>query len=282
MDDLSRSEPPWDFRLRGTVMIHPYLKDLTLVGANVSGLEDSLMASIRSTSLERLSLLCCDAAPRGIQDLLSLPRVLKHFTYKGAPWTHRPYNLMEDRQRCIDAIKVQADSLLSLDLDFYPGKWDNLALDFRDFLCLEQLTVDPSALRGDGHFDPKKNNEVCLWKSPELECQLPRSIKRLVFFEYHEHSTPDLYTLPLIYNWVSRGSLPNLDTITIQSAKSSEDAILNSPFGDSSGRSVFQALQQVGVQLRVERVPDSTEAGYQLLDCDRCGVCWRIRGIHFL
>ncbi|PWY83781.1 hypothetical protein BO94DRAFT_494943 [Aspergillus sclerotioniger CBS 115572] len=282
MDDVDRSEPLWDFRLRGTVMIHPYMKDLTILGANVSGLEDSLMASTRSTSLERLSLFCCDAAPRGIQDLLSLPRALKHFTYKGAPWTHRPYNLMEDRQKCIDTVKVQADSLNTLDMDFYPGNWDNPALDFRDFSCLEQLTVDPRALRGDGKFDPKDNNEVCLWKSPELKCQLPLGLKRLVFFEYHEQSTPDLYTLLLVYNWVSRGSLPNLETITVQSAKSSKNAILNSPFGDNSGRSVFQALQEVGVQLRVERVLDSTEAGYQLFDCDRCGVCWRIRGIHFL
>ncbi|PYI02907.1 hypothetical protein BO78DRAFT_350685 [Aspergillus sclerotiicarbonarius CBS 121057] len=281
MDDLSRSEPPWNFRLRGTVMIHPYLKDLTLVGANVSTLEDSLMASARSTSLEKLSLFGCDAAPSAIRDLLSLPRALKHFIYKGAPWTHRPYNLMGDRQKCIDVVKVQADSLLTLDMDFYPGNWENPALDFRDFRSLEQLTVDPSALRGNGKFDPKDNNEVCLWESPELECQLPSSIKRLVFFEYHEHSTPDLYTLPLVYNWISRGSLPNLEIITVESAKSSEDTILNSLFGDSSGRSVFQAFQEVGVQLRVRHVPDSTEAGYRLFDCDRCGVCWRIRGIHF-
>ncbi|RAK98823.1 uncharacterized protein BO80DRAFT_411919 [Aspergillus ibericus CBS 121593] len=282
MDDLSRSEPPWDFRLRGTVMIHPYLKDLTLVGANVSGLADSLMASARSTSLENLSLFGCDAALRGIHDLLSLPRALKHFTYKGAPWTHRPYNVMEDRQKCIDAMKVQAHSLLTLDLDFYPGVWDNPALDFRAFRCLEQLTVDPRALRGDGKFDPKNNNEACLWKSRELECQLPSSIKHLVFFEYHEQSTPDLYTLPLVYNWISRGSLLNLETVTVQSARSSEDAILNSPFGDNSRRSVGQAFQEVGVQLRVERVLDSTKAGYQLFDCSSCGVSWRIRGIHFL
>ncbi|PYH89692.1 hypothetical protein BO71DRAFT_487722 [Aspergillus ellipticus CBS 707.79] len=281
MNDLDHSEPPWSFDMRASVMIHPHLQDLTIVGARISSMEESLMASRRSTELESLVLVCCDVSSRSIHDLLSLPRGLKHLAVKGAAWTVRPYYYMKNRQEYIDALSIQAESLTSLDMDFPPGVPDNPALDFRALQRLQKLTVDPQALRGDGKFDPV-SEQVCLWENSEPICRLPPTIQHLVFFEYHEAKTPDLHTLLLVYNWISQGSLPNLRSITVKTARSSADAILNRGFEDNSGRSFYEAFQTFRVELRAERTLSSTENGYRFFDC-HCGyVSWRIAGIHFI
>ncbi|PWY76978.1 hypothetical protein BO70DRAFT_363534 [Aspergillus heteromorphus CBS 117.55] len=275
MDDLDRSRELWDFDLRANVMIHPHLRDLTIVGASISSLL-SLVTSPRSTALENLVLECCCVSPEGIRDIFSTPRGLKHFTLKGAPWTDKPSYFPGDRQTYIDVVSVQADSLATLDMDFPPGLASNPALDFRALQHLQELTVDPVALRGDGDLDPR--DKLDLLRSPDLKCQLPPSIQRLVFFEYYEGKVPDLHTLLLVYNWISQGSLPNLRSITIRSGRSSADTILNRVFGDIGGRTFYEAFQTVGVELRVESALLSTKAGYQLFDCSSCGVCWRIPG----
>ncbi|KAI2991334.1 hypothetical protein CBS147482_9037 [Aspergillus niger] len=273
MDDIAPNQPAWDFSLRGAVLMHPCLQDLTIVGGEIESLKNHV-PSPRSTPLERLSLFGCDVSPSAMGEMLSLPRALKHLTYKGAPWCYRPTNLMPNRQIYVDKIKAQADSLLSLDIDFYPGVVDNPPVDFTALQCLEQLTVESDALRGTGEYDPKNNSKLCLWKSPELKCQLPPSLKHLVLFLYCPKNPPDWRTLIILYNWISRGSLPNLEKVTFQIAKPCGQEILDRSIGGNE-MSIGQAFGEVKVQLQFELVPNSNNDGYELFDCPECGVNWR-------
>ncbi|KAE8162471.1 hypothetical protein BDV40DRAFT_160323 [Aspergillus tamarii] len=262
----------WYFSSRETVLLHPKLQKLSIVAAIISGLSSETLGytkrpRFRPTSLETLTLLCCDVSPHALQEILKFPKALKIFILKGAPWTTRPDHYPTDRGAIVNALKAQAHSLLSLELDFYLHT-DCPALDFRDFKCLQHLTIDPKVLRGDNDG-----------QSPEAEkhlrqhCHIPPRLRSLRFREYREWGGPDLLTLSIVLGWVMSGGLPNLKNITVQSATFFSHAILGASAPD--GKSFQQAFQAVGVELAVERVRSSLGDEHLTIDCKCCSFCWR-------
>ncbi|PYH85168.1 hypothetical protein BO82DRAFT_275992 [Aspergillus uvarum CBS 121591] len=253
----------WSFDTRSSVMVHPHLRELTLVGALVGGLDPALQYEPRSTRLESLTLLCCDVSWGGLRELLSVPKALKHLTWKGVPATSPPEFWPADRQSYVDAIRTHADSLVSLDLDFYAIGSHNPPLDFRDFRGLRQLTIDPTVLRGDSRDTGGHSTE----------CLLPDSLKRLVFREYREYSVPDQETLPLVYRWAMTGALPRLRSVTVQSAKFSQTEILHRAL--NAKMRFDDAFRSVGVQLEYEKVRSSLEEEHVGFDCHCCTYALR-------
>ncbi|KAE8415712.1 hypothetical protein BDV36DRAFT_297845 [Aspergillus pseudocaelatus] len=156
---------------------------------------------------------------------------------------------------------------LSLGVDFYLHT-DCPALDFRDFKCLQHLTIDSKVLRGDNDG-----------QSPEAEkhlrqnCHLPPSLRSLRFREYRERGRPDLLTLSIVLDWVMSGGLRNLENITAQSATFFSHAILGASVPD--GKSFQQAFRAVGVELAVERVRSSLGDEHLTIDCKCCSFYWR-------
>lgn len=257
----------WSFDTRSAVMVHPHLRDLTLVGALVGGLDPALQYEPRSTRLESLTLLCCDVSSDGLRELLRIPEALKHLTWKGVPATAPPEFWPGDRQSYVDAIRTHADSLVSLDLDFYAIGGHHPPLDFRDFRSLRQLTIDPGVLRGDT-TDADGNA-----RHATTECLLPGSLQGLVLREYREYSVPDQETLPLVYRWVSSGALPSLRSVTVQSAKFSRSEILHRAL---NAKMCFDdAFRLVGVQLEYEKVRSSLAEEQFGFDCHCCTYALR-------
>ncbi|OJK02180.1 hypothetical protein ASPACDRAFT_1854168 [Aspergillus aculeatus ATCC 16872] len=258
----------WSFDTRSAVMVHPHLRNLTLVGALVGGLDPALQYEPRSTRLESLTLLCCDVSSDGLRELLRVPEALKHLTWKGVPATAPPEFWPGDRQSYVDAIRTHAASLLSLDLDFYAIGGHHPPLDFRHFRGLRQLTIDPGVLRGRGDSTDAHGNA-----RHSTECLLPGSLQRLVLREYREYSVPDQETLPLVYRWVSSGALPSLRSVTVQSAKFSRSEILHRAL---NAKMCFDdAFQSVGVQLEYEKVRSSLAEEQFGFDCHCCTYALR-------
>lgn len=82
--------------------------------------------------------------------MLSFPRALKHFTFKGqSPDPIVTFPVREaNRSAYIDALRIHASSLESLDLDlYYP--WAE-PIDLTEFKALKKLTLSPGMLTGDG------------------------------------------------------------------------------------------------------------------------------------
>ncbi|RAL13221.1 F-box protein [Aspergillus homomorphus CBS 101889] len=251
----------WSFDIRSSVMIHPRLRDLTLLGALVGGLNPDLWYEPRSTPLESLTLLCCDVSAGGMREMLSPPRALKHLTWKGVPATSPPEFWPGERQEYLNAIRTQADSLLSLDLDFYGIGGHHPPLDFRDFPCLQQLTIDSKVLRG-------SDTDAQAGVRHSGGCLLPGSIQSLVLREYREYSAPDVRTLSMVYSWMTSGELSSLKRIKIQSAKFSMAKIWNTTI--EGGMSVVDAFRLVGVQLEYEKIQSSLDEEYFGFDCHCC------------
>ncbi|OGM43052.1 hypothetical protein ABOM_009225 [Aspergillus bombycis] len=263
---------PWYFSSRETVLLHPKLQKLSIVAAMISGLDPEMLSytkkpGFRPTSLETLILLCCDVSINGLHDMLKFPKALKNFTLKGSPWTTIPNQFPMDRGAIVNVLKAQAHSLLNLELDFYL-RTNCPALDFRDFTSLQQLTIDPKALRGD---DDEQSPEA--QKHLRQYCHLPPSLRSLRFREYREWGRPDLQTLSIVLDWVMSRGLPNLKNITIQSATFTSAAILDAITSD--GKSFRQAFRVVGVELAVERVRSCLNNEHLTIDCNCCSFCWR-------
>lgn len=90
--------------------------------------------------------------------MLSYPRALKHFTLKGQspdPIITGPVR-EANRSAYIDALKMHASSLESLDLDLY-YQWME-PIDLTEFKALKKLTISRRMLLGDGDeaSDPAK------------------------------------------------------------------------------------------------------------------------------
>lgn len=276
MNDLTPIENEtgdmWYFSSRQTVLLHPTLQNLSIVAAIISDLRSETLSYIKKpwfnpTSLETLNLLCCDVSPQSLREMLQFPKALKNFTLRGSPWTTRWEFFLTDRVGIVDVLKTQAHSLLNLELDFYL-RTNCPALDFRDFKCLQQLTIDPKVLRGD-HYTQSPEAEEHLRK----HCHLPRSLRCLRFREYKERSRPDLLTLSIVLDWVISGGLPNLENITIQSATFFSEAILDASAPD--GKSFQQAFGDVGVEVVVERVRSALDDEHLTIDCRCCSFYWR-------
>ncbi|PYH46416.1 F-box protein [Aspergillus saccharolyticus JOP 1030-1] len=263
MDDVpydpERRTELWSFDSRSSVVVHPHLKELSLVGAVVDGLGPDLEYEPRSTPLESLTLLCCDVSAAGMGQLLSVPKALKHLTWKGVPAVNPPDFWPADRMSYIQMIRTQADSLVSLDLDLWAPIHQHPPLDLRALRCLRQLTVDPNVFR---RADVSAQ-----------ECVLPGSLQKLVLRAYREYSLPDLGPLALVYGWVSSGALPSLGCVTVQSARFQAEKILGAVFRD--GGSFEDAFRSIGVQLEYERVRPSVEEEHFAFDCPCCA--WALR-----
>ncbi|KAB8256955.1 hypothetical protein BDV32DRAFT_160849 [Aspergillus pseudonomiae] len=281
MNDLTRTplqhtaSDVWCFSSRETVLLHPKLQKLSIVAALIYYLDPETLSYTKKpwfspTSLETLTLLCCDVSSHGLHDMLKFPKALKNFTLKGSPWTSLPNHFPIDRGAIVNALKAQAHSLLNLELDFYLHT-NCPALDLRDFTSLEQLTIDPKVLRGDDDDDDDDAGQ-----SPEAlrqYCHLPPSLRSLRFREYRERGRPDLQTLSIVLDWVMSGGLPNLKNIMIQSATFTSAAILDAITSD--GKSFRQAFRAVGVELAVERVRSCLDNEHLTIDCNCCSFCWR-------
>ncbi|KAE8144731.1 hypothetical protein BDV25DRAFT_171170 [Aspergillus avenaceus] len=266
VDDIYAQD--WHFSACQTILLHRRLQNLTIVAALITGLSKPAFAQARprSTALETLTLLCCDIHPNALRQMLKLPASLKTLTLRGAPWTTRPDHFPTNRAAIVDAIKAQADSLHSLELDFYLSTEDP-ALDFRDFKHLQQLTIHPAVLRGEKSLDTPEGKAHIL-----KTCHLPPSIRHLQFREHQEKYGLDLNTLPIIHSWITLKELPNLEKITVQSAQWRSDTVLDAPF--TEGRSFQEAFQDTGVELEFETVPESEHV---VVDCWCCSCYWRFR-----
>lgn len=77
--------------LKEAVFYHPGLRRISITGAVFTGfsLNNSkrLAPASRSTQLEELILLNCDIGPEAISEILTYPRALKRFTFKGEETT---------------------------------------------------------------------------------------------------------------------------------------------------------------------------------------------------
>lgn len=93
----------------------------------------------------------CDLSPRQLSEILSYPRALKHFTFKGQspdPIVTGPIR-DPNRSAYIDALRMHASSLESLDLDLY-YYWTE-PIDLTEFTALKTLTTSRRMLVGDGN-----------------------------------------------------------------------------------------------------------------------------------
>lgn len=154
-------ESTWILHPYEAVFFHPGLRSLTITGACVQTVWSRLKGapSHRSTQLEELRLLNCDLAPHQLSEMLSYPRALKHFTFKGQspdPIVTGPVR-EANRSAYIDALRIHASSLESLDLDLY-YHWTE-PINLTEFKALKKLRLSPRMLTGDGRVyqSPIKN-----------------------------------------------------------------------------------------------------------------------------
>ena len=105
----------------------------------------------RSTRLKELRLLNCDLSPSHLSEMLSYPRELKHFTFKGQSADPIVTGFVREANRSayIDALKLHTSSLESMDLDLY-FPWPE-PIDLTEFKALKKLTISRRMLVGDGN-----------------------------------------------------------------------------------------------------------------------------------
>lgn len=139
----------WELDTRESLFFHHELRGMSLTGARFDEffLPHHHKAAPRSTPLEELVLLMCDITPEGLSELLTYPRALKHFTFKGE-CHFKPKKLSPNRAAYLNALMPHRLSLKSLDLDLYYQPC-NEGVDLHEFSMLEELTIDPRMLKGD-------------------------------------------------------------------------------------------------------------------------------------
>lgn len=146
-------ESTWILHPYEAVFFHPNLQSLTITGACVQTVWSRLTGApaARSTRLEELRLLNCDLSPRDLSEMLSYPRALKHFTFKGQSADPIVTGFVREANRSayIDALKTHASSLESMDLDLY-FPWPE-PIDLTEFKALKKLTISRRMLVGDGN-----------------------------------------------------------------------------------------------------------------------------------
>ncbi|KAL2866137.1 F-box protein [Aspergillus lucknowensis] len=251
--NLSDSET-WELGDRECILLHPNLKSLSILGALILAFDSFTEDHRHTTPLTELTLLCCDLSPEVLAKILAVPKKLQKFTFIGAPqgiaWGKRT---SDHHERYIDAMKLQAPSLVALNISFWNRRYShNPPVDFLCFPVLEDLTISPGVLQGNGeHF----HDLIPLTSNP-----FPPSLKHLTLYDVRYLFTLTLETtyVSLLSWWVAERSLPNLTTLTF--ANPHDYGIPSEP---PSGWEAFQG--KVAVQrrefIKLRRFP---------IDCECC------------
>ncbi|KAE8348645.1 hypothetical protein BDV28DRAFT_81899 [Aspergillus coremiiformis] len=145
----------WCFPPREIVLLHPKLQNLTLVEASIPSLNPEMLSWaqkswFRPTSLEPPTLFCSDVSYNSFRKMLKLPQAVKKLRTKAT--------FMDDPTRLFP----NGPTRFSIDIEQeFPLHSNFPALDFHNFInCLQQLPIDPKALRADNERTESRDRET--------------------------------------------------------------------------------------------------------------------------
>ncbi|KAL5332545.1 hypothetical protein BJX70DRAFT_404493 [Aspergillus crustosus] len=193
-------------------IFHPTLERLSILGAAVTFLQ--FLGFNHSTNLKSLELLCCDISPGTLNAILSVPKALQYLVFKGATRTLPvlPAYTRPERQPYVDAIAQQAESLTTLDLDFWLDLDDeHPPVDLTALVNLRDLAIRPRILDGVTYGQDEDEVE----ERPLEENRLPQSLTHLTLIDVDE-PIPTLIQSMLVKildQWSDEGDLPNLKAV---------------------------------------------------------------------
>jgi hypothetical protein len=228
-------------------LCHPKVECLTLIAFTIDGQlgwNHEQETPTRSTCLESLILLNCDISPFHLAEVLTFPRALKHFTFKGMKLDRDRYFIMERRARAlyVEALSTHASSLETLDFDIsfmLPEP-----IDLSCFTALKRLTIGLPQLVG-----PPKAPSFKSYSPGTLRGRLPRNLEHLTFQDDIGH-----FHLREVYQIVLSGELPRLSQFTCILRFWSRDywytaEIMSRMFNDNC--TFKHAFERLGVRLSV-------------------------------
>lgn len=196
---------------RECIFVHPSLRKLTIIGAQMSNFH-SFTAHITHTSpLQSLILYCCDLSPATLQKILSVPRNLRVLTYGGARQVGDPLYTSPRPHEYVEAMHVQAGSLKII--VFHPWNFkpsQSRAITFRRFTSLLSLTFMPLCV-------PTRDvPPIYVNLTPLVDSSLPASLITLTILHRACKAIPGLENMtkrqlaPIFH----AGYLPNLRQVT--------------------------------------------------------------------
>lgn len=225
------------------------------------------MTGASTTQLEELTLLNCSMDTSDLAALMSYPKALKRFTFRG-PRDEDLIDRVEEPWDYVDALIGAAQSLEYVDYDLYWGGEEDA--DFGELLNLKHLTTTISTLAG----------RECLELEPEFEV-LPPSLESLTI-RYDEVKA---WLPSCIYELAKGEKLPNLRRFTceipeiIESLPSTNDLKVNPPATQicqeiNTWQSKFAELN---VELSAVTVPYPLEMPkYELCPCENLSFYHRM------
>lgn len=252
----------WELAQLDALFLHPTLQRLTIANARMASFTSFDPSRVRSTGLRELTLITCDIRPSHLCDILSMPKALEHFTTKGSAWRGRSLS-GDDRASNIDALRMHASSLVTLDLDLFldDDRPPMQPLAFVDFVALRHLAIELWIVRGHIEHGIVSRNRL-----------LPRYLEELTLKCAVQHVDLESYYLEPIYQWLKEGALPELKKVVLETTAPVPN-IPGSMF--QAGQTAGRAFASAGVELSMlEEAP----GGYVPFECHCCWYRYRNPG----